>query len=153
MYRLRISIILLALAGIMLLGSCQKDPFDNGKEYNYSTFAIGTEGSRQMALTNLSGEIMSIDCSASWLKASECGQSANGHPMITITNSDGKGDKATITVTDKNRNKPVITVQHQPLDDGDAVSGSNDDFMQNWWNFVNIPLEGFDVPQKAPWTA
>jgi hypothetical protein len=153
MYKSRISLILLALVGVMLLGACQKEPFRNGEEFLYSTFAIGTEGSHQIVLDNLFGEIKSISCKESWLTASDGGQSANGHPIVVITNKDGAGAEGTITVTDENGNIAVITVQHQPLDDGDAVSGSNDDFMQNWWNFVNIPLEGFDVPQKAPWTA
>lgn len=156
MYKKAINVLLFALAGTVLFSACRREAFEKetfGKEYAYSTFAIGPEGSRQIVLDKLNGSIQSIACSATWLTASDGGQSANGHPILVISNTDGKSAKETITVTAVNGDKAFITVQHQALSDGDVTSGSNDDFTQNWYNFNEIPLEGFEFPQKAPWTA
>lgn len=139
------------VAGSLLLGSCQHEPFGESKEVAYSAFAFGNAGSQQLVLNNLSGEIRNITSGASWLSGADAGQSADGYPMITISNTDGKGAKATLTVTDNSGNRALITVQHQAITDGDTASGGNDSFTSNWWNFDAIPMEGFSAPQKAPW--
>lgn len=151
--RLIIFSLALALAGSVILSSCIKDkPFGQGEEFAYKAYAIGSEGSQQIVLDKLFGGIRSIQSSAAWLTASDGGTSSDGHPIVTLVNTDGNSGEATVTVTDENSDVAVITVRHRPLDDGDVSSGGNDDFMSAWWVYKEIPLEGFAVPQKAPWT-
>lgn len=141
------------LAGIVAFSACDREePDDSGREFPYKVFAVGTEGSRQIVLDKLSGPVKSIVCSASWLSAEPCGELPEGSPIIVIRNTDGNGAEATVTVTASRGDKAVITVQHQKVTDGDAYSGGNANFITDWWTMENIPLEGFDTPQAAPWT-
>lgn len=153
MNKTRIKFLILTLAGCIALGACQREESVNGgEEYAYTTFAIGDEGSQQIVLDKLTGSIQGIECSASWLKASECGQSASGHPMITIENTNGQSGVATVTVKATNGDKAVVTVKHQPYSVGDTSSGANASFVSDWWSSPDVKLEGIANPQKKPWT-
>jgi len=145
----------IALAGTALFSSCERESVVDGglgDEYAYNTYAIGEVGSQQLVLDKLTGSIQRIDCSASWLKASECGQSASGHPIITIENTDGQSGEALVTVQVDCGDKAVVTVKHLPYSIGDSSSGANASFVTDWWTSPDVKLEGIANPQKKPWT-
>lgn len=154
-FKLFLLAIVIAATGAMSLSSCSNDDENNpsnpsAQEFAYKSFAIGNEGSQQIVLDKLTGSIRSIESSATWLTATDAGQSASGCPIILLQNKDGQNGEATVTVTAENGDKAIVTVTHQSLSDGD--DGANSDFITNWWNYDVIQLEGISNAQKAPWT-
>lgn len=121
------------------------------QSFSYEAFVFGANGGNMLVLDSITGNILSIESSASWLTASVGDELADGHPVLLISSKDGDGD-ATITVTASNGDKAVIAVSHKNLLFGDAYTTDISDFINHWWDCDKVPLQGISMQQYTPWT-
>ena len=147
-----------AVAALLTLSSCSSDDSaddsHNPRSYRYQTYVYGTADSHQMILDSITSAVSSVESSASWLTATPVELSQATHPAILIkSNRSGneKDSQAIVTVRTENGDCAYITVVHSEMGNGDAYSGTNDEFIHKWWTYTTIPLQGISNDQRAPW--
>ena len=145
---------MLAAAATVVFIACSDDDdviVSTPQSFSYQATVFGSSDSQRLLLDSLTADITDVACTASWLKATAVPASEDRAIDIVSTAPSTDGTKATITVTDADGNHATVTVQHKPMGDGDATSGANDSWIDEWWLHETVDLEGIANAQKAPW--
>jgi hypothetical protein len=146
------AVILIFSSIVSTLFSCsEKDLPVSSRTFEFKTYAFGENGSHQLVLNNMQGQIVKIESDATWLTATEGESTADGCPVIIVCNKEGSNKEAHITVKTNNGDEAFITVIHTSFVHNE-LNAFLDKFVTNWWEFDTIPLQGISTGQRAPWT-
>ena len=126
-----------------------------GATFSYQASVFGPKDSHRILLDSLSSVPTSITSSASWLTATaDAGLNSESHPTIIIESTapaDKNDNEATINVNTENGEQAIIHVRHSPFARSDSESGANSDWVNNWWEYDKVALQGIPDDQYAPW--
>ena len=154
LYSLLAATMLTAAATTVFTACTRDDDVSNAlvQSFNYKTIVFGSSDSRRVLLDSLTADITDVVSGASWLKATAAPADEGPAIDITSTEPDNDDDKATIIVTDADGNRATVTVQHYAMGDGDRGNGANSSWIDEWWLFDKVALQGIDNPQQVPWS-